>query len=133
MNTKIAKDRQDHLKILALKNFALTKQMEEWVALELVVVMFEKSFMDEPMRQFLDYLLGKYKIDYTKWAFKSAWVKEQIVQANGVKGQLEFGFSYEMVEKARQLQRSGVHLLRSFPYQQVQLDKQNTLDVLSLG
>lgn len=120
---KFTKDRDDFLKIKALKNFALTKKMKEWVALELVVIMFENSFMDDPVRDFLDYLLKKYNIDYSKWAFKTKWVKRKIMETLSNSSQMEFDFAYDITYEEKQRMMEYPSYLVSFPHTQFTIAK----------
>lgn len=87
---------QNWKKIRALVNFSKTvESFPEWEALEFIIRYFFKGFLWLSQEMLLNDILNHYKIDYTQWAVKNAWVKMQMI--NGFKckrnsKQLEFPF-----------------------------------------
>lgn len=78
-NEKKNSHTQNWKKIRALVNFSKTvENFNEWNALEFIISYFAKGFLDPEQEAFLDYILRKYKLDYTKWCYKTLWVKNQI-------------------------------------------------------
>lgn len=121
--------RTDELKLRALKNFALTCKYKEWVSLELLTHFLSQNKLDSGCRAFMNHLLSKYKIDYLDWCFRTGWVKDRIAQATLDsksrihKGQMYFDFGHEVAFEVKELQKQGVLMLSSFPYQNLKLAK----------
>ena len=81
---KSPKHLQNWKKIKALENFAKAQDdVDIWEELEFLVRMYLKGWLWPSQEQLLDDMLAHYKIDYTKWAVKDAWVKMHHI--NGVK------------------------------------------------
>ena len=98
---KVYKDKSpNHLqnwkKIKALQNFSKSQEdVNIWEELEFLIRIYQKGFLWPSQEQLLDDMLAHYKIDYTKWAVKDAWVKMHLFrgfkQKNGSQ-QLELWF-----------------------------------------
>ena len=108
---------------------ALTCKYKEWVSLELLTHFLSQNKLDSGCRAFMNHLLSKYKIDYLDWCFRTGWVKDRIAQATLDsksrihKGQMYFDFGHEVAFEVKELQKQGVLMLSSFPYQNLKLAK----------
>lgn len=87
---------QNWKKIKALENFSKSQEdLNIWEELEFLIRVYHKGWLWPSQEQLLDDMLTHYKIDYTKWAVKDAWVKMHLFRGFKKKRdhqQLEFWF-----------------------------------------
>lgn len=71
---------QHQKKIRAIENFTAGDFFPHKSYLTLIKQCMSDGFLEEKEASFLDHMLTKYEIIYLDWAYKTKWVKQQIMK-----------------------------------------------------
>ena len=69
---------QHRKKIIALENFSSAGKFPHHNYLGLVKECMNEGFLGERESEFLDYMLGRYELNYLDWAHRTKWLKKEI-------------------------------------------------------
>lgn len=71
---------QHRKKIAALENYSISGKFHHKNYLSLVKECMNEGFLGDQESSFLDYMLGRYELNYLDWAHKTKWLKVQMKQ-----------------------------------------------------